>query len=203
MTNFRILVADDDEIARSGVCILLERETGWVVCGQSGTGSDAVELAVELQPEVIVLGLRDMQDLEKVREIRRQVSTPIVVIADDESAPLERAAIEAGANGFVMKTLAAASLRNAIRAALAPHGGERRHRKNRSDRGEDFAQLTPREREVLRLLAEGNTNRQIAERLGISVKTAETHHARINAKLKLHSVGQLVRYAIRQRIVEP
>ncbi len=211
MNPVRILIADDHEIVRSGVRTLLEREPGWVVCGQAGTGRDAVAMALDLKPDVVILdvSMRDLNGIQVAREIRRVLQTPIVFMTAYDSADIELDAIEAGATGFLSKFDAARSLIDAVRAVLSrkyffSSQVDDIRVPGRGDDGEpEPRHLTPREREVLRLLAEGNTNKQVATRLGISAKTAETHRARIISKLELHGVSSLVRYAIRHRIIEP
>ena len=210
MTRVRILIADDHEILRNGMCVLLEREPGWVVCGQATTGNDVVAMAIELKPDVILLDISmpGMNGLQAARQIRRSVPAPIVFMSMYDAPDFEREAINAGASGFVSKTDSAGKLIEAVRTVLgrktyfssqatdAMQTGKTRGKKRAA------GTLTAREREVLHLLAEGHTNKQVAARLGITTKTAETHRARIISKLELHSVSGLVRYAIRHKIIE-
>ena len=210
MTRTRILIADDHEILRQGMCVLLEREPGWVVCGQATTGNDVVAMAIELKPDVILLDISmpGMNGLQAARQIRRSFPVPMVFMSMYDAPDFEREAINAGASGFVSKTDSASKLIEAVRAVLArrtffsaqasatAQSGKARGKKR------EAGTLTAREREVLHLLAEGHTNKQVAARLGITTKTAETHRARIISKLELHSVSGLVRYAIRHKIID-
>jgi DNA-binding NarL/FixJ family response regulator len=209
MTRVRILIADDHEILRNGMRVLLEREPGWVVCGQATTGNDVVAMAIELKPDVILLDISmpGMNGLQAARQIRRSVPSPIVFVSMHDAPDFEREAINAGASGFVSTADSAGKLIEAVRTVLARQtffssqvaavqAGKTRGKKRAA------GTLTAREREVLHLLAEGHTNKQVAARLGITTKTAETHRARIISKLELHSVSGLVRYAIRHKIIE-
>jgi len=215
MTRVRILIADDHEILRNGMRVLLEREPGWIVCGQATTGHDVVAMAIELKPDVILLDISmpGMNGLEAARQIRRSVPTPIVFVSLHDAPEFEREAISAGASGFVSTADSAGKLIEAVRTVLAREtffssqvgatmqAGTMQAGKTRGKK-RAAGTLTAREREVLHLLAEGYTNKQVAARLGITTKTAETHRARIISKLELHSVSGLVRYAIRHKIIE-
>ena len=210
MTDVRILIVDDHQLLRFGVRRLLEEEPGWKVCGEATTGRDAIEIAVDLKPDVIVLdiNLPDVSGITVAREIRRSLPIPIVFLTLYDSPDLELNARRMGATAFLRKTGAAHGLVDAVRATLSrklsvEQRAEALEESEPSESAEELDHLTPREREVLRLLAEGHTNKEVASRLGISTKTAETHRARIISKLGLSSVSGLVRYAIRHRIIEP
>jgi len=214
MKPVRILIADDHEVVRRGVRGVIEAVDGWVVCGEASTGSAAVAQAVALRPDLVVIdiGMRELNGLEATRRFLRLVPTSILVLTMHDSDQVISDILAAGARGCVLKSDSNRTLVQAIDAvlrkkqflspkvdAIAGHGpppvpAADRHR--RPDR------LTARERQVLQLLTEGNGNKEIAALLGISVKTAETHRARVMAKLKLHSIGELVRYAIRNHIIE-
>jgi DNA-binding NarL/FixJ family response regulator len=210
----RILLADDHELVRQGMRAILEREPGWTVCGEAATGSQALAMTLDLRPDVLVLDLSlpEMNGVDVTRALRRTTSTPILIVTMHSGDHVVRRALDAGANGFVLKADAARTLidalcsvlssgsfvSEAVRARPAPASADRGTPKRRTSRA-----LTSREREVLQLLAEGHANRQIGSALGITTKTAETHRARIMAKLELHSIGELVRYAIRNHIIEP
>jgi DNA-binding NarL/FixJ family response regulator len=209
----RILIADDHELVRQGLRTILERE-GWQVCGEGTTGPEALAMALALRPDLIVLdiGLPEMNGVEVIREIRRAMTTAILVVTVHDADDLVREAIEAGANGYVLKADAGRTLADAARVILAR--GEfisdrvRAPSSSESGRGQFDAtpttvRLTSRERQVLQLLAAGRSNKEVATQLGISTKTAETHRARIMAKLEIHSISGLVRYAIRNRLIEP
>ena len=209
----RILIADDHEVVRAGVRKVLATVSSWEVVGEAKDGRRALALAVVLKPDLVVLdlGMPGLNGIDLTRELRRHVPGAEVLVLsmhDDESLVMD--AIGAGAIGYVLKSDDADVLRAAVRDALA-------HRRFispalsfewRTAIGGRTAvapqhRLTPREREVLQLLSDGCGNKEIGLQLGISEKTAETHRARLMAKLGIHSVAKLVRYAIRNRIVDP
>jgi DNA-binding NarL/FixJ family response regulator len=207
----RILIADDHDVVRMGVRLLLESQPGWVVCGEARTGREAVAKALELRPDLIVLdvSMPELNGVEVTRQIRKTLPASILIVTMYDSERMARAAIEAGASGYLSKADAGQVLIDAVHAVLG-------HGTFVSDcvhLAEDFAPsvsnairsepLTPREREVLQLLAEGQSNKEVAAALDISPKTVETHRARIFAKLHLHSMNELVRYAIRNQVIEP
>ena len=213
MTPVRILIADDHEVVRQGVRIVLEAQPGWAICGEASTGRDAVAMAVELQPDLVVLDISmpELNGLETTRQIRRVASARILILTVHESDQVASEVRDAGAHGYVLKSEAGRILVAAIRTLLehrefftervhssaAPVYQSRPQVKGASRR------LTPRQREVLQLLAEGKSNKEIAAALGITSKTAETHRANIMGRLELHSLSELVRYAIRNQITQP
>jgi DNA-binding NarL/FixJ family response regulator len=215
MKPVRILIADDHEVVRQGVRTVLEGQAGWVVCGEASTGRDAVTKAVDLEPDIIVLdvSMPELNGLEATRQIRCVVATKILILTVHESEQVVTEVLDAGAHGYVLKADAGRKLVEAIRALLGGReyftervhalavrpAGPRRAGVARRRSGH----LTPREREVLQLLTEGKSNKEIGVVLGMTTKTAETHRAHIFAKLSLHSMSELVRYAIRNRIIEP
>lgn len=217
MKPVRILIADDHEVVRRGVRAVVEAQTGWAVCGEASTGREAVAKAIALRPDVVVLdvSMPELNGLEATRQIRRAVPTEVLILTVHESEQIVREVIDAGATGYVLKADAGRKLVDAVRALLAHQeffttrvheaASSSRHsdRKDGRKRGQERPILTPREREVLQLLTEGKVNKEVGTVLGMSTKTAETHRARIMAKLKLHSMSELVRYAIRNRIIEP
>lgn len=214
MRPVRILIADDHDVVRQGVRAILEGRAGWVVCGEASTGREAVAKAIDLQPDVVVLDISmpELNGLEATRQIRRAVSAKILILTMHESDQVVSEVLDAGAHGYVLKTDAGRTLVEAILALL-------RHREFLTERVHPVADrrtaargapvtrrrrsLTPRQREVLQLLTEGRSNKEIGVILGMTTKTAETHRAHILAKLRLHSMSELVRYAIRNRIIEP
>ena len=204
MKSIRILIADDHDIVRQGLRGVIEREPGWTVCGEATTGRQTVTMTTELAPDVIVLDVRmpDMNGLEAARQIRQAASkAAILFVTMYDSKDFERDAIGVGASGFLSKTDSARLLVDAVRAVLSRRTVFSQPLLSSDAMGADTGRLTPREREVLQLLAEGNTNKEVAARLGITTKTAETHRARIMAKLDVHTVSGLVRYAIRHRMI--
>jgi DNA-binding NarL/FixJ family response regulator len=215
MKHVRILIADDHEVVRQGVRTVLEEQAGWVVCGEASTGREAVAKAIDLRPDIVVLDISmpELNGLEATRQIRRAVPARILILSVHESEQLVTEVLDAGAHGYVMKADAGRTLVEAIRALLDRREflTERAHvaatrpkgARRTAAAGRRSARLSPREREVLQLLAEGKSNKEIGVLLGMTTKTAETHRAHILAKLDIHSMSELVRYAIRNRVIEP
>ena len=215
MKPIRILIADDPEVVRQGVRTVLEGQPGWVVCGEARTGREAVAKAMELRPDLVVLDISmpELNGLEATRQIRHALPAKILILTVHESDQVVNEVLDAGAHGYVLKADAGRTLVEAIRALLgrrefftervrvvaARPAAPRRAATGRRVSGG----LTPREREVLQLLTEGRSNKEIGVMLGMTIKTAETHRSHILAKLNLHSMSELVRYAIRNRIIEP
>jgi DNA-binding NarL/FixJ family response regulator len=215
MNPVRILIADDHEVVRFGVRAVIERVDGWSVCGEASTGSAAVAQAIALRPDVIVLDISmpELNGLEATRRILRHIQTSILVLTMHDSDEVLADVLNAGARGCLLKSDSNRTLVQAIGAILrnkpfvsdkvdglvrrVPSTGPAGASEPRRDR------LTTREREVLQLLTEGKGNKEIAALLRISVKTAETHRARMMAKLGLHSMSELVRYAVRNHIIQP
>jgi DNA-binding NarL/FixJ family response regulator len=211
----RILIADDHELVRQGMRVILNGEPNWVVCAEATTGRQALALALEYKPDLVVLdvALPELNGIEVTRLIRRALPTAVLIVTMHDSDQIVQDALDAGASGLVLKAEAGKTLADAVRAIFArgefiservrraagrdPVSGEKRPH-SRAALG-----LTSRERQVLQLLAEGQGNKEVATALGISTKTAETHRARIMAKLEVHSMNELVRYAIRNSIIEP
>jgi DNA-binding NarL/FixJ family response regulator len=215
MKTARILIADDHDVVRQGVRAVLQEQPGWVVCGEARTGRDAVAQAVQLRPDIVVLDISmpDLNGLEAARQIRRVLPAKILTLTVHESEQVLEQVLDAGAHGYVLKADAARKLVEAVHALLddqeflterAPAFSERREAPRRAAViGRQFGRLTPRQRQVLQLLTEGKSNKEIGTALGISTKTAETHRMHIMARLDLHSMSELVRYAIRNHIIEP
>ncbi len=213
MRPMRILVADDHEVVRDGVRTIVESHAGWVVCGEASTGREAVAKAVDLRPDAVILDISmpALNGLEATRQIRRLVpAARVLILTVHEVDQFVTEVLDAGAHAYVLKNDAGRILVTALQSVLAgePFFSARvqplvtRRRATRR-RAAASTPLTPREREVLQLLSEGKSNKEIAVALGITTKTAETHRTHIMAKLDLHSLSELVRYAIRNRIIEP
>ena len=215
MGNFRILIADDHEVVRRGIRALIENHAGWEVCGEAIDGTDAVQKAHELHPDMALLdvGMPRLNGLDAARQILATApQTRVLILTMHESEQIVREVLEVGARGFLLKSDAARDLVAAVRALeqrttfftsrvaemvlsgfLETRVDVSRPRKDR---------LTPREREVVQLLSEGKTSKEIATQLKLSVKTAETHRTNVMRKLDLHSVADLVRYAVRNNLVQ-
>jgi DNA-binding NarL/FixJ family response regulator len=210
----RILVADDHHVVRAGLRTLLETKSGWKVCAEAANGREAVEKAGALTPDVAILdiGMPLLNGVEATRQIRKvSPKTEVLILTMHDSELMIQGVLEAGARGYILKDDADRNLIGAVEAL-------RRHKTYFSSRvskaalqselpfGEDSVRprrrLTPREREIVQLLAEGKGNKEIAECLHISVKTAETHRANIMLKLNFHSITELVRYAVRNHIIQ-
>jgi DNA-binding NarL/FixJ family response regulator len=210
----RILLVDDHAVVRRGVRSLLESQEGWVVCGEATNGRDAVEQTRRLRPDVVVmdLSLPELNGLDATRQILKDApDTEVLVLTMHHSEELARDVLQAGARGYVLKSDADENLITAVES-LRQHkpfltstvtefvlGDYVRRGEGASD---DFV-LTAREREIVQLVAEGRSSKEAAATLSISVKTIEAHRANIMRKLHLHSVSDLVRYAIRNKIVQP
>lgn len=213
----RILVADDHDVMRIGIRELLGTREGWEVCAEARDGREAVAKTEELKPYIVILDVNmpELNGIEAARKIRKKfASTEVLIISFDYSDHLIREMVGAGVRGFVVK---ADSERDLIAAVEALSNHKSFFTSRASDvilgrvRGysqeEDLkelarSRLTPREREIVQLLAEGKSSKEVAESLTISVKTADTHRANIMRKLDLHSVTELVRYAVRNQIVK-
>jgi DNA-binding NarL/FixJ family response regulator len=211
----RILLADDHDIVRRGLRELLQERAGWTVCAEAGNGREAVELAAKHRPQVAVvdLSMPELNGLEATRRIRQvSPSTEVLVFTMHESEELVRNVLAAGARGYLLKSDAALQLVPAVES-LAQHkpffagrisevlleGFLNPEQQKRNL--ETSERLTSREREIVQLLAEGHSNKEIARSLDLSVKTVETHRAAIMRKLDLHSLADLVRFAVRNQIV--
>ena len=213
MPNLRILIADDHEIVRHGLRSLLESHTGWEVCGEAADGWDSVRKARDLKPDVVALdiGMPNLNGLAAAREILTEnpkIKVLFLTIYDTEQTV--KTAVHVGAKGLILKSEAARDLVAAVEAIqgnsthfLSPtgqtvlQGDLRGHR-----RSPEKDTLTRRERQVIQLLAEGKSTKEVASLLTLSVKTAETHLSNIMCKLGLHSVSELVLYAVRNSIVQ-
>ena len=207
----RILIADDHDVVRAGVRLMIERERGLEVCAEAGNGREAVALAEKLRPDVVILDMTmpELNGLEAARQIKRKLpEVEVVMLTAHENEDLVHQVFDVGARSYIVKTEAVQYLVPAIRSA-AEHKPFFTSSVSKvvfaryldRGRGED-SRLTGRERELVQLLAEGSSNKEAASRLGISVKTIETHRATIMRKLGLKSVSDLVRYAIRNKIIE-
>jgi two-component system response regulator NreC len=217
MSNIRVLIADDHEVVREGVRALLERQPDLEVCGLAANGREAVDLARKTRPDVVVMDMTmpELDGVDAIRQIKKALpKTEVVVFSAHNSAEIAEEVFDAGAKSYIEKTEASRHLVAAIRS-LAEHKpfftsqtSEVLFAKFLSPEGKKQnkpveQKLTPREREIVRLLAQSSSNKDIATALGISIRTVETHRATLMRKLSLRSVAGLVRYAIRRHIIEP
>ena len=217
--TLRILIADDHDLMRRGLKALFESRPGWTVCGEAHTGREAVAKAEELRPDIVILDI-SMPELNGVEAARRiskvSPSSEILVLSVHYSDQLIREILEAGARGYIVKSDSDRDLVVAVEALgnhrpfFTPRATELilnnfNHKGGPLPKMSECIEdrLTSREREIVQLLSEGKSSKEVASALGISVKTAETHRANIMRKLEIHSVSELVRYAVRNQIIEP
>jgi len=211
-----IVIADDHEIVRRGLRTLLESREDFEIVGEASNGREAVKLVEALSPHVVVMDISmpELNGLEAARQIARShPGTEVLVLTMHESEELIGEMLQAGARGYVLKS-------DTVRQLIPAVDSLRRHKpfftprasgvvldgyagEEGRLRGEPRRRLTPREREIVQLLAEGKSNKEVSSALGISVKTVETHRTNIMRKLDLHSVSDLTRFAVRNRIIQP
>jgi len=214
--KLRILIADDHGLVRRGARAVLHSRHGWRVVGEAANGREAVDMAIELKPDVAVvdIGMPELDGVEVTRQIRKAVpDTKVLVLTMHESDHMVRRALEVGACGYLLKSDLTECLTKAVKAIadgkrfVTPKVSEivlDGFLKTRSEhlRGERRGtRTTPREIEIIRLLAEGKSNKEVAAQLGITVRTVETHRAKIMLKLGFHSLAELIHYAIRNELV--
>jgi DNA-binding NarL/FixJ family response regulator len=215
MKPVRILIADDHELFRRGVAAELSQVPGWVVAAEATNGRDAVALAASLKPDIVVLDLTmpELNGLEAARQIvLADPAARILILTAHESEQLVREVLSAGAKGYVLKSDAGKTLVTALQALLQGTSFFTSnvasmvldgYLRSESREAVPMQTLSAREREIVQLLAEGNSNKDIARALNISVKTAETHRSNVMRKMGFDSLAELVRYAIRNNIIEP
>jgi DNA-binding NarL/FixJ family response regulator len=217
MKALRILIADDHDLMRRGIKGMLQSHAGWEICGEAHTGREAVTKAQELKPDIAILDISmpDLNGVDAARRIRKESpNTEILILSVHYSDQLIRDILEAGVRGYIVKSdsdrdliIAVETLAN-HKPFLTPRATEVmltnfKEGRMRSELPTSLRdRLTSREREIVQLLAEGKSSKEVASSLCISVKTAETHRANIMRKLQLHTVSELVRYAVRNQIVE-
>ena len=207
MKPIRVLIADDHALVRAGFRALVEKIEGLVVVGEAGKGSEALKLVKELKPNLMLLDLTmpDGGGFEVLAQVKKHFpEIRVIVLTVHEAGEYAKRALREGAAGFLPKSVAGTELEQAIQAVLR---GERYiptemsvktmlENGKESTKKDQLTTLSPRQREVLRLIAEGRTTKQIAQELEISVKTVETHRAQLMDRLDIHDVAGLVRYAI-------
>jgi DNA-binding NarL/FixJ family response regulator len=204
----KVLIADEQEVVRQGVRVHLEAQSNWQLAGEASDGKEAIRTAIQTKPDVAVLAyeLPVLNGIDVTAQIRRRLpSTEVVIYTSRNSEHLLAHLLRAGARGIVFKSEPISRLIEAIRAVAARKsyfGHMETFRRIEDMSHESASSLTPRERSVVQLIAEGNTNKEVARLLGIALKTIETHRANVMNKLELGSSAALVRYAVRNQIVE-
>lgn len=216
--KLRILVADDHEIVRRGLCSLLQKHEGWEICGEASDGRDAVEKAKLLKPDVVILdvGMPNLNGLDATRQLmQHDPNFKVIVLTITDSDQVIREALDSGARGFVLKSDAARDLVSAVEALqhkrmfFTPRVNDlvlagfldKGHAISRNE-PPSLPTLTAREREITQLLAEGKSSKEVASLLNLSTKTVETHRSNIMRKLSFHSIRDLVVYAIKNNIIQ-
>ena len=217
MEPLRLLVADDHEIVRQGLRFLLEAQSGWEVAGEASDGREAVAKAKELKPDVTVLDISmpSMNGLEATRQmLKNDVRAKVLILTMHDSDPLIKEVLDAGARGYVLKSDASRDLVSAVDAVRRNKtfftakvsqmilDGYLEKKPAAPVADVNPSRLTPRQREIVKLLAEGKSSKELAAVLGLSVKTVETHRANIMRRLECHSVSELVRYAVRNGLIQ-
>ncbi len=214
MEQIRVLIADDHQILRLGVRTVVERQEGWSVCGEASTGREAVEMADRLRPEIVVMdiGMPELNGIEAVRQIKRDApEIEVLMFTGFETEDLVRQVFEAGARSYIIKSDGLGHLEEALRA-LAGHKSyfttnigdilfAKFLRGKQKEEDVSKGRLTDCETQIVRMLAEGRYNKEVAENMGTSLKATETRRAAIMRKLKFQSFSDLVRYAVRNHIV--
>ena len=211
----RILLADDHDLVRQGIRAVLQERPGWEICGEASNGREAVEKAQLLKPDIVIVdvGMPYLNGVDATRQITKtNPAVKVLVLNIHQSEQIINEVLEAGAKGYLLKSDAAQELINGVESILRnkPYftpmvadevlDGFLERRAGRSQY--KSRALTTREREVVQLLAEGRSSKEVAALLGLSVKTAESHRANVMRKLQIHSVGELVLYAVRNQIVQ-
>src|SRR6202030_4235274 len=216
--KLRILIADDHELVRRGLASLLQSHEGWEICADAKDGREAVDKARKLKPDVVILdvGMPNLNGLAATRQIMQQdPDIKVIVLTITDSDQVIREALDAGARGFVLKSDAARDLVSAVEALqskrmfFTPRVNDlvlagfldKGHAISRNE-PPNLPTLTVREREVTQLLAEGKSSKEVASLLNLSTKTVETHRSNIMRKLSLHSIRDLVVYAIKNNIIQ-
>ncbi len=216
MKTLRILLADDHKVVRQGTRALLSTVPEWKIVGEADNGRDAVSLTAELKPDIVILdiGMPELNGLDATRQIKKKLpETEVLIFTGQETEELVHDVFDSGARSYIMKTDAADHLIDAIKA-LSEHKHFFTSRiseivfarciqgKQALEGTPENSRITDREREIVQLLGEGKSSKEIAIILGISVRTVETHRAAIMKKLGLKSFSALIRYAVRNKIIE-
>ncbi len=216
MKPLRIIIADDHGLVRQGVKAVIESQRSWELCGEADNGRTAVELARKHKPEIAVLDITmpELNGLDVTRQIKiASPKTKVLILTMHDSEALADEVLLAGARGYLLKSDAAELLPKAIETLVAGKNfltpkmtGNDVHKPVTTDSSDEIVprfRLTPRERQIVQLLAEGKANKEVAHALEISLDTVETHRKNILNKLHLRSTADLVRYAIRNNLIQP
>jgi DNA-binding NarL/FixJ family response regulator len=216
LRKLRILIADDHALLRRGARTILQARPGWKIVGEAADGREALEKTLKLKPDVAILDISmpELDGVEVTRQIRKSLpDVKVLVLTMHESDQMIRRAVEAGANGYLLKSDLVDHLPKAVKAVadnkgfLTPriseiilkgfiNAGNKPDEEMRAG-----VRITPRELEIIRLLAAGNSNKEVSTQLGITVRTVETHRSKIMLKLGLHSLAELIHYAMRNEII--
>jgi DNA-binding NarL/FixJ family response regulator len=214
--TLRILLADDHKVVRQGTRALLSAIPEWEIVGEADNGRDAVSLTAELKPDIVILDIAmpELNGLDATRQIKKKSpETEVLIFTGQETEELVHDVFDSGARSYIMKTDAADHLIDALKA-LSEHKHFFTSRiseivfaryvqgKKALEGAPERSRITDREREIVQLLAEGKSSKEIGTILGISVRTVETHRAAIMKKLGLKSFSELIRYAVRNKIIE-
>ena len=214
MKTVRILLADDHKVVRQGTRALLSTMPEWEIVGEADNGRDAVSLTAELKPDIVILdiGMPKLNGLDATRQIKKNSpQTEVLIFTAQETEQLIHDVFDSGARSYILKTDAADHLIEALKA-LSDHKHFftsriseivfARYIQGKKEETPEKSRITDREREIVQLLGEGKSSKEIAIILGISVRTVETHRAAIMKKLGLKSFSELIRYAVRNKIIE-
>ena len=214
MSKIQILLADDHMIVRKGLASILNNEPGLEVIGEAEDGREAVQKVEELNPDIVVMDISmpQLNGLDATRQIKKRFpDMKILILTMHISDEYVYEVLQAGASGYILKQAAPTELLSAIQSVqqgdiyLSPKVSKtvinEYLKKSQIDKIKTESQLTEREREIVQLIAEGNSNREIAEILHISIKTVESHRTKVMEKLDLHSTANITRYAIRKGII--
>jgi DNA-binding NarL/FixJ family response regulator len=216
LRKLRILIADDHALLRRGTRTILQARRGWKIVGEAANGREALEKTLRLKPDVTILDISmpELDGVEVTRQIRKSLpDVKVLVLTRHESDQMIRRALEAGANGYLLKSDLVDHLPKAVKAVadnkgfLTPriseiilkgfiNAGNKPDEEMRAG-----VRITPRELEIIRLLAAGKSNKEVSTQLGITVRTVETHRSKIMLKLGLHSLAELIHYAMRNEII--
>lgn len=212
----RVVIVDDHDLVRAGIRAILEQDPLFQVVGETGDGQDAIRLVTRARPDVVLMDVHlpgGIGGLEATEAIVRDVpEVKVIILTQYENREYIRRALRIGARGYLLKRSVADQLKDAIRTV---HGGQRYLHPSVADElvdlvttgrsieeaEDDYDRLTPREKQVFKLLAEGKTSREISKYLSISLKTAMTHRTNIMEKLGMHSRAELIRYAVRKAVI--